>query len=110
MPGGDRTGPLGRGPMTGRAMGYCAGYPQPGYEKTFCFGRGYGRRYFRRGRRGYGIFIQQDPNIQESINQPHNEIYASKKEEKEALQRTIKEFEERIKQMHKRMQQLSDEQ
>jgi hypothetical protein len=24
MPGGDRTGPFGQGPMTGRAMGYCA--------------------------------------------------------------------------------------
>jgi len=31
MPGGDRTGPIGMGPMTGRAAGYCAGYPMPGY-------------------------------------------------------------------------------
>jgi len=31
MPGGDRTGPAGMGPMTGRAAGYCAGYPVPGY-------------------------------------------------------------------------------
>ncbi len=31
MPGGDRTGPWGRGPMTGRATGYCAGYSVPGY-------------------------------------------------------------------------------
>jgi hypothetical protein len=31
MPGGDRTGPLGMGPMTGRAAGFCAGYPVPGY-------------------------------------------------------------------------------
>jgi len=30
MPAGDRTGPLGLGPMTGRAAGYCAGYPVPG--------------------------------------------------------------------------------
>jgi len=26
MPGGDRTGPMGMGPMTGRAAGYCGGY------------------------------------------------------------------------------------
>ncbi|UCH14781.1 MAG: DUF5320 domain-containing protein [Bacteroidales bacterium] len=26
MPGGDKTGPDGQGPMTGRKMGYCAGY------------------------------------------------------------------------------------
>ena len=31
MPGGDRTGPAGMGPMTGRAAGYCAGYAAPGY-------------------------------------------------------------------------------
>jgi len=31
MPGGDGTGPVGLGPMTGRAAGYCAGYPAPGY-------------------------------------------------------------------------------
>jgi len=31
MPGGDRTGPAGMGPMTGRAAGFCAGYPMPGY-------------------------------------------------------------------------------
>jgi hypothetical protein len=31
MPRGDRTGPAGQGPRTGRAMGYCAGYAAPGY-------------------------------------------------------------------------------
>jgi len=31
MPGGDGSGPAGMGPMTGRAAGYCAGYPVPGY-------------------------------------------------------------------------------
>jgi len=31
MPAGDGTGPLGLGPMTGRAAGYCAGYTVPGY-------------------------------------------------------------------------------
>ena len=31
MPGGDGTGPAGMGPMTGRAAGYCAGYPVAGY-------------------------------------------------------------------------------
>jgi hypothetical protein len=51
MPWGDRTGPWGAGPMTGRAMGYCAGYPGPGYMNAgFGFGRGPGR--FRG--RGFG--------------------------------------------------------
>lgn len=31
MPGGDRTGPLGEGPKTGRAAGFCTGYRMPGY-------------------------------------------------------------------------------
>ncbi len=31
MPGGDRTGPRGAGPRTGRAAGLCAGFPVPGY-------------------------------------------------------------------------------
>lgn len=30
MPGGDRTGPTGGGPMTGRRMGYCAGFGATG--------------------------------------------------------------------------------
>ncbi|MBN1863537.1 MAG: DUF5320 domain-containing protein [Victivallales bacterium] len=31
MPGGDGTGPMGMGSMTGRAAGFCAGYGVPGY-------------------------------------------------------------------------------
>ncbi|HXL02849.1 MAG TPA: DUF5320 domain-containing protein, partial [Candidatus Atribacteria bacterium] len=57
MPGGDRTGPWGLGPMTGRAAGYCAGYSVPGYMNPIPgrgwgagFGRGWGRGYFGRGR------------------------------------------------------------
>ena len=32
--GGDRTGPLGQGQLTGRGAGYCAGYSTPGYQNT----------------------------------------------------------------------------
>ncbi|MCD6487056.1 MAG: DUF5320 domain-containing protein [Syntrophobacterales bacterium] len=41
MPGGDRMGPAGMGPMTGRAGGYCAGYGAPGYANSVP-GRGFG--------------------------------------------------------------------
>jgi hypothetical protein len=51
MPAGDRTGPAGFGPMTGRAAGYCAGYPVPGYANPVG-GRGYFG--YGRGRRGGG--------------------------------------------------------
>ncbi len=53
MPGGDRTGPAGMGPMTGRGAGYCAGYPAPGYANAG-FGWGFGRgRGGGRGRRNW---------------------------------------------------------
>ncbi len=41
MPRGDRTGPMGMGPMTGWGAGYCAGYDRPGYASPFP-GRGFG--------------------------------------------------------------------
>ena len=45
MPWGDRTGPSGMGPMTGRAAGYCAGYAMPGYATMMHgWGGGFGRR------------------------------------------------------------------
>ncbi|MDK2897362.1 MAG: hypothetical protein PWP04_1482 [Candidatus Atribacteria bacterium] len=59
MPGGDRTGPLGLGPMTGRAAGYCAGYSMPGYMNPIPgrgglgFGRGWGRGFGRGRGRGW---------------------------------------------------------
>jgi len=55
MPGGDRTGPLGMGPMTGRAAGYCAGYNVPGYMNS-AGGRGMAMRHgrFYGGGGGFG--------------------------------------------------------
>jgi hypothetical protein len=52
MPRGDGTGPAGMGPMTGRAAGFCAGYPVPGYMNPVG-GRGYGG--WGRGFRGGGF-------------------------------------------------------
>ena len=80
MPGGDRTGPWGMGPRTGRAAGYCAGFDAPGFANPWPgrgagFGRGMGRgwgrgpvrgpvRGFGRGRPGpwadgYGAYYPQ---------------------------------------------------
>ena len=50
MPGGDRTGPMGMGPRTGRAAGRCAGFGTPGYANPVT-GRGFGRGC---GRDSYG--------------------------------------------------------
>lgn len=77
MPRGDRTGPSGNGPMTGRQMGYCAGNNQPGYATGFGnFGRGfgnrrgfgYGRGFGNRGGFGYGnrnFYDESIPNVSE---------------------------------------------
>ncbi|MCD6177011.1 MAG: DUF5320 domain-containing protein [Candidatus Cloacimonetes bacterium] len=55
MPRGDRTGPNGNGPMTGRGMGYCAGNDRPGYyENDQNYGRGFGGGFRRGGGRGFG--------------------------------------------------------
>ena len=53
MPGGDRTGPQGLGPMTGRAAGFCAGYSMPGYANPGG-GRGMGMGWRRGMGRGGG--------------------------------------------------------
>jgi hypothetical protein len=49
MPRGDRTGPMGFGPMTGRGAGYCAGYGMPGFMSP-----GGGRGFWGRGAWGGG--------------------------------------------------------
>ncbi|AEA34189.1 DUF5320 domain-containing protein [Hippea maritima] len=58
MPWGDRTGPFGAGPRTGRGLGYCSGNTVPGYmvrSSGFGWGRGFGGgRGFGRGR-GFGF-------------------------------------------------------
>jgi hypothetical protein len=59
MPAGDRTGPRGLGPMTGRGMGYCRGYDMPGYanlppRRGFGMGWGGGRGRGWGGGFGFG--------------------------------------------------------
>ena len=54
MPRGDKTGPVGMGPGTGRRMGYCAGYHVPGAFNRAGFGmRGGGFGMGRGGGRGF---------------------------------------------------------
>ncbi|NLG37465.1 MAG: DUF5320 domain-containing protein [Clostridiales bacterium] len=66
MPRGDRTGPMGMGPMTGRGAGYCAGYAVPGYANPIGFaggfgcgfgrGRGFRRMYYATGFPGWARY------------------------------------------------------
>jgi hypothetical protein len=59
MPAGDRTGPKGIFPRSGRAAGYCAGFDMPGYAnpgpgRGFGMGLGWGRGFGGRGGGGHG--------------------------------------------------------
>lgn len=54
MPRGDRTGPLGMGPKTGRAAGFCAGNDRPGFMNPAGGGMGFGRGAGGGGGRGRG--------------------------------------------------------
>lgn len=71
MPGGDRTGPGGFGPMTGRRMGFCTGNVQPNFSyRNMGFGRNFGRG-FGMGRgmgRGIGFGRGYWFNNQENIS------------------------------------------
>ena len=42
MPGGDGTGPMGQGPLTGRGMGPCGRGLRRGFGRGFGFSRAYG--------------------------------------------------------------------
>jgi len=73
MPGGDGTGPSGLGPRTGRAAGYCAQYPVPGYANPiqgggFYRGGGRGRcnLYYATGLTGWqrGAYSYPPPVVQ----------------------------------------------
>ncbi len=82
MPRGDRTGPNGMGPMTGRAMGYCAGFNSPGFTNPGG-GRGMGMGMGRGGgrgmgfRRGYGN-AAYPPATNINVNTaPENDAYAA---------------------------------
>lgn len=76
MPRGDRTGPMGAGPMTGRRAGYCAGYGMPGfanpgmpwYHGGFGFqggGRGWRNLFYATGLPGWQRFGFTPPTPQE---------------------------------------------
>ncbi len=98
MPGGNRTGPLGFGPRTGRGMGYCAGYMNPGAG----FGRGIGRGRGS-GWRAFPSFPGPAPFYGPSYPEP------SPDEEKTYLEGLVKTLEGDLKEIKDRMKELSRE-
>jgi len=67
MPRGDRTGPVGAGPRSGRGLGYCGGADGPGYESRLGWRRGWSggfgwrHRFFATGRAGWDVPAMRCP-------------------------------------------------
>ncbi len=113
MPYGDRTGPNGLGPMTGRGAGFCAGYNTPGYANPYGgrfggragygFGRGRGAGYGR----GYGRGFRWNAPVYGAAP-----MYApapiSKDDEKKYLENEIDIIEKELKAARDRLNEISD--
>ncbi len=104
MPGGDRTGPGGLGPLSGRGMGNCAGSRNAGYGAGM--GRGYGRgmgggRGFGRGMgRGAGAGFRGGWGARQGYQQAQSLSPADEagtlKEEEMALKNELKAVQDRL--------------
>lgn len=101
MPGGDRTGPNGLGPMSGKRMGLCAGYTRPGFY-SYGFGRGVGRGFGRRNwPRGRRFWLRQD-----FYNPP---VEINQEDEKTYLENIAQNLEEELKIVKEKLKDLSKE-
>ena len=112
MAGGDRTGPMGQGPVTGRRAGYCAGFDSPGFTKGpgggrgrgFSFGRGMGfGRGMARGRGfgrawGFNAPVQGITGISSMSKEDEIRFLKSAAD---ALKRSQKEIEKRLGELEK---------
>jgi hypothetical protein len=104
MAGGDRTGPSGMGPMTGRGLGYCTGNSIPGYNHPGCrrnTGRGRGlnngvgwqhRHWcYNTGMRGWQQFGMGLP-MDQSLTPGYFRHFITKEQELEVLKHQAKYF------------------
>ena len=122
MPWGDRTGPNGAGPMTGRGMGYCAGYSTPGYTnpvlgRNFArgFGGGFGRgrgfrwRYYATGVPGWAVPAYPAARVPyTAANAPvaPQQTADAKQQEIAALEQESKALEQELETVKKRLAEL----
>ena len=127
MPGGDRMGPSGAGPRTGRGLGYCAGYSSPGYFKGpggyrgYPYGRGMAwRGSYGRGRRGgwRGPYYPETIYVSQPITHP---IYYGTdpstpvnqlgmlKQEKDFLESELNQIKNSIEEISKKIEELEKE-
>lgn len=127
MPRGDRTGPMGGGPRTGRSMGFCSGYSTPGfmnpgagygYGRGMGYGRGWGRGMgLARGRGGGRFWGQPYPAADfyppipgfRSPYDPWGAAEITPEQEQNILKSEAKMLKDEIAQIEKRIKELEGE-
>ncbi len=120
MPGGDRSGPQGAGPRTGRAAGYCSGYNQPGFSNPISCrgywgqeagggwsgrGRGWRHRYWATGLTGWMRGHPWDhpmPDNTDFFYPP----YSSPEQERKALEKQVDILERHLEETKNRLANL----
>ena len=108
MPAGDGTGPAGMGPMTGRAAGFCAGYPAPGFRGA---GRGFGGRGGGRGfgrgfGRGWGRWAMPYSGYAPYSSPPASYTAPTREQELEILKSQSEGFQQALEDIQKRISEL----
>jgi len=119
MPYGNRMGPWGAGPMTGRGAGYCAGFDAPGYMNPFPGsgwgrgrgggfgggGRGWRHRFWATGLPGWAPENWfANPFMEPYPGYPTREM--TREQEIQILSAQAKQFEESLKELRKRIAEL----
>ncbi|MFW5873754.1 MAG: DUF5320 domain-containing protein [Bacillota bacterium] len=112
MPRGDGTGPDGLGPMTGRRVGYCAGFNVPGYINSDD-GRGLGLARGFRGGRGCRRARPVGPPVGQVRNSSYLNTQLTEEEAKEVelknLKRLAEDLEDEMKAVRDRIELLQEE-
>jgi len=108
MPSGDRTGPAGWGPMTGRRRGYCAGYNAPGFVSPgpgMGYGRGGGRGLGRGWGRGYPAYGPEVMTVPPPVYAPR----LDPEEERRYLEQCSEQLEADLEDIKKRIKHLEED-
>ena len=105
MPGGDRTGPNGMGPMSGRGAGFCSGFGRPGWANRF---GGWGRGFFG-GRRGGGFGFRGAWGGYAPYAVPQDYAAGPVSDEKQWLEERTRQLENELEQLRRRMDAMNTE-
>lgn len=118
MPKGDRTGPAGAGPRSGRGAGLCSGFNMPGYTKSEMVGhsgraRGYRRHWggtaaVSRGGRNR-CFAPDRPNPMYSGSYPEPAQFSSPASEKNSLKNRSRIIQSELNEINARLEKIEEQ-